>query len=394
LEPGRKPSSENHRMEFLEWKHHIESLERMDGFQPLEKDQAKEALTYLQKVLGDDFFYRASAGDRCVARHPMLQLLANFAPCSRRCIARFARCLRILEGSPNLDKVLARLDDITQFDHDALVIKLAAKLVGEGLRARFEPTMEVKNNQRQPDLRLDDPFTGETVFLEVVTQGPAQMAREATDASSAVFNTVFGISFNLCISGRWYKTPSKQVLVAIVEKIKGSAVRALNERTIVFVQEEDTLEMALCHADKKAHLLDPWCKERGLSCGFLGPRIRRNDTVRLKRKMRDEQNQLPRDNANVIVILAADAFLGLGGVRRVIGEVEEGVLKYDHVHLVIVHGEHIDDRAVPFTGHDGDHRYTCRIVDGTVENDLLLLNRNSRIKLSPNLLEKFCQVFQ
>lgn len=380
-------------MQFLAWRHHIESLERIDAFQPLEKKQAKEALQYLQQVLGDDFLWRATAGEPGVARHPMLQLLANFAPCSRRSIARFAGYLRILEGSQNLDKVLARLDDITQFDHDALLIKLAAKLVREGLRARFEPTMEVKNNQRQPDLRLDDPFTGETVFLEVVTQAPAQMAREATDASSAVFNAVFGISFNLSISGRWYKTPSKQVLGAIVEKIKGSAVRALNERTIVFVQKEETLEMALCHTDEKAHLLDPWSKERGLSCGFLGPSIRRNETVRLKRKMRDEQDQLPRDNANVIVILAADAFLGLGGVRRVIGEVEEGVLKYDHVHLVIVHGEYIDDRATPFTGHDRDHRYTRRLVDGTAENDLLLLNRHSRMKLSPNLLEKFCRVF-
>ena len=253
--------------------------------------------------------------------------------------------------------------------------------------------MEVKNNQRQPDLRLDDPLTGETVFLEVVTQPPAQRAREASEASSAVFNAVLGISYNLSISGRWYKTPSKQVLGAILERIKGSAVRALNERTIVFVQEEETLEMALCHTDEKVRLLDPWSKEKGLSCGFLGPTIRRNDTVRLKRKMRDEQDQLPRDNANVIVIRAADAFLGLGGVQRVIGEVEEGVFKYDHVQLVIVHGEYMDDQAVPFTGYDRGHRYTRKIVDGTVENDLLLLNRHSRMKLSPNLLEKVSRVF-
>jgi len=380
-------------VEFLKWKHHIESLERMDGFLPLERDQAKEALEYLQKMLGHDFLWRATAREPGIARHPVLQLLANFAPCSRRGIARFAGHLRILEGSQNLDKVLARLDDITQFDHDALLIKLAAKLVGEGLRARFEPTMEVEDNQRQPDLRLDDPFTGETVFVEVATQTTAKKEREATNASSAVIGAVFGISFNLCISGRWYKTPSKQVLGAILERIKGSALRALNERTIVFVQEEDTLEMALCHRDEKARVLDPWSKERGLSCGFLGPVIRSNDTIRLKYKIGRKQAQLPPDNANVIVILATDAFLRAGGVRRIINEVEEEVLKYDHVHLVIVHGEYIDDRAVPFTGHDRDHRYTRRIVDGTAENDLLLLNRHSRMKLSPNLREKFCRVF-
>src|SRR6266850_6906474 len=94
------------------------------------------------------------------------QVLANYAPSSRRSITRFADQLRILDASPNLGNVLARLQDVTQFDHDALLIKVASRLVEDGLRARFEPTMAVKNNQKQPDLKLQDPLTGETLFLE------------------------------------------------------------------------------------------------------------------------------------------------------------------------------------------------------------------------------------
>ena len=134
-------------MEFLEWKHHIDGLERMDGFHGSERHQAKEALQYLQRVLGDDFLSKCSAGDPYVARHPFLMLLANFAPCSRRDIARFAGHLRTLEGSQNLENVLARLHDVTQFGHDALLIRSAANLVGEGLRASFEPTMPERKNQ-------------------------------------------------------------------------------------------------------------------------------------------------------------------------------------------------------------------------------------------------------
>jgi len=381
-------------VQFLAWKHHIESLERMDGFNALEKHRAKEALEYLQTVLGGDFLLRSSAGDPCVARHPIRMLLANFAPCSRRRIARFAGYLRTLEGSQNLDKVMAKLHDLAQFDHDALLIKSAAKLVGEGLRARFEPTMPEGNNQRQPDLRLDDPLTGEALFLEVATQAPAQRERDALDASSAIIKVVYGISLELCFSGHWHKTPPEQDLGDILERIKACAVRALDERTLVSVHEEGTLELALCHRDEKASLLDPWSKERGfLPCGLEGPLVNTNTTVRLKRKIRNKQDQLPRDKANVIVILDADAFLRAGGVRRVISEVEEGVFKYDHVHLVIVHGEYIDDREVPFAGYKDGHRYTRRIGDGIAENDLLLLNRHSRMKLSPDLLAKFYRVF-
>jgi len=381
-------------VQFLEWNHHIESLEQMSGFHAQEKRQSKEGLLYLQHVLGDDFLQRCSTENPFVARHPILQWLANFAPSSRGSIARFAGHLRILEGSQNLGNVLARLHDITQFNHDALLIKSASRLVSDGLEARFEPTMAVKNNQKQPDLRLDDPLTGETLFLEVSTQTSSQKEREVTDTNSAVFAAVFGPSYDLSFSGRWYSTPSTKVLSDILERIKCGAARARSERTIVTVEEEGIFEMALCHRDDKTSLLDPWSAKRGLSgCGFVGPVMSSNDTVRIKWKIRNEQVQLPRDGANVIVILATDAFLRAGGVRRVMSEVEVGVFEYEHIHLVIVHGEYIDDREVPFTGSEREHQYTRRIVDGMVESDLLLVNQHSRTKLSTNLIAKFRRFF-
>jgi hypothetical protein len=379
-------------MEFLGWKDHIEGLERVHGFRGLERQEAEKALRYLQIVLGDDFLRKCCPGDPVVARHPVLMLLANCAPSSRLALARFADYVRALQGSDNIGNVLARLRDLREFGHDALLIKTAAGLVGEGLRVRFEPTMPVANNRKQPDLKVEEPLTGEAFYLEVVTQGPARRMDEAIHASSAVVNAVFGVSLDLCFSGRWRETPSEQNLADVLKRVKESAVRALNERTMVFVEEGGILEMALCHSDGKTSLLDPWSRERGLSCGFLGPDITRNDTVRLRRKIRREQQQLPRGYANVIVILAPDTFLGLGGVPRVIREVEDMVFKYDHVHVVIVHGEHIDDRKAPFSGDVGGHGYTRRILDGTVENNLLLVNRDSRMKLSPELLNKLREV--
>ena len=381
-------------MEFREWGHHIEGLERMRGFGAQEKNEAKEALRYLQNVLGEDFLWRASAGDLCLGRHPLLGMLANLAPSSRRAITRFAGHLRILERSQNFDKVLKRLADTTQFDHDALLIKSASRLVGDGLHARFEPTIDVKNKQKQPDVKLQDPVSGEILFLEVTTQRPAQHERVAVETNSAVITTIFGISTDLCFSCRWDTTPSPEALPDILERIKSSATYALTERTIVPVQENDVLEMALCHRDDRESLLDPWCVERGLSPGgFLGPVMTSNDAVRIKWKIIKEQAQLPRDNANVIVILAPDAFLRAGGVRRVISGVEDGVFQYDHVHLVIVHGEYIDDREVPVSGHEREHRYTRRMVDGIAENDLLLLNRHARKRLSDSVLDKFRRLF-
>lgn len=124
LEPDES-LGENGSVQFLEWNHHIESLEQMSGFHAQEKEHAREGLLYLQNVLGDDFLQRCSTEIPFVARHPILQWLANFAPSSRRSIARFGDHLRMLEGSQNLGNVLVRLHDITQFNHDALLIKSA-----------------------------------------------------------------------------------------------------------------------------------------------------------------------------------------------------------------------------------------------------------------------------
>jgi hypothetical protein len=380
-------------VEFLKWQYHIDGLERMEGFGQGEKDKARQALRYLQRVLGDDFLLRSSP-EPFTAHHPLMMLLANFAPCSRLDLARFAAYVSALEGSENLDRLVTKLHDITQFDHNALLIKSAARLVRQGLRARFEPTMPVRNNQRQPDLLLHYPQTGDTAFVEVVKQDTQQSMRRASENNSAVLRTLYSITFDLCHSARWQRLPSPQELESILEKTRTGASRALNGRTMTVVQEKDVLDMALCHRDQRAFLLDPWCEKRGLSCGlFLGPTLARNDTFRLKLKIQREQEQLPRDTAGVVLILASDAFLGTRGVSRVIREVEQEVFKHDHVHLVIVHGEYIDEREVPFTGWDGRHRYTRRIVDGNVENDLLLVNKRSRLKLSADLLERFYSVF-
>jgi hypothetical protein len=380
-------------VQFLEWNYHIEALEQINGFDAQEKQEAKQALLYLQTILGDDFLRRSSLEEPFVARHPLLRTLANFAPSSRRAITRFARQLRILERSQNLCNVVARLHDVTQFDHDALLIKLASRLVVKGLEARFEPTMEVKNNQKQPDLRLEDPVAGETVFVEVTTQIASQREREITDANTAVFTAVFGTRYDACLSGRWESMPSKHALGRILEKIDDAKMRAINEQNIVTVREHGILEMALCHRDQ-ANLLHLWSVERDLSGnGLIGPTMSCNDTVRIKRKIRDEQVQLPEKTANVLVILAPDVFFRAGGLRRVAREVEEGVFKYDQVHLVILHGEYIGDSEGPSACEVGEHRYTRRIVDGFAEHDFVLVNRHSQKKLSESFFSKLSRSF-
>jgi hypothetical protein len=174
----------------------------------------------------------------------------------------------------------------------------------------------------------------------------------------------------------------------ILKKIDDAKTRAISERTVVAVQEDGVLEMALCHADE-ANLLDLWSAERDLSGnGLIGSTMISNDTVRIKRKIRDEQLQLPEETANILVVSTPDVFFRAGGLRRIAREVEGAVFKHDQVHLVILHGEYIGEAEGPATCDVGEHRYSRRIVDGTVEQYLVLVNQHSRRKLSNSFLSR------
>jgi hypothetical protein len=118
-----------------------------------------------------------------------------------------------------------------------------------------------------------------------------------------------------------------------------------------------------------------------------------NDTRRIKWKIRSEQMQLPHGNANVLVVLAPDVFFRAGGLRRAAREVEEGVFKYDQVHFLVLHGEYTGEPKGPTSGGVREHRYSRRIVDGSVEQNLVLVNRHSRRKLSDSLFSKFSRSF-
>ena len=66
---------ETNSVQFLEWNYHIEALEQIRGFESDEKQDAEQALLYLQRVLGDDFLRRCNVDEPFVARHPMLKYI-------------------------------------------------------------------------------------------------------------------------------------------------------------------------------------------------------------------------------------------------------------------------------------------------------------------------------
>ena len=217
-----------------DWQQLADNVDSLEELTVLEKNQAKQGFQYLRKALGEDFLRRiwVQVSPEGLP-HPLMGLMINFAPWTRRELTRLSEALRILKGSENLEALIARLEDPKKFRHDELVIKSAAKLVTEGLLAGFEPTLPVAQNQKQPDIKLQNPETGETLFLEVAVQGSARSANEAYAAMNAVTFSLMRVGVGIQWAGRMLKTPAIPHWEEIARAVDKAIQRAQEEHILV-----------------------------------------------------------------------------------------------------------------------------------------------------------------
>jgi len=152
----------------------------------------------------------------------------NFAPWTRKYLTRLAASIRALETSPNIANVLRQLEEADRFLHNVLLIEATAKLVLEGFRAAFEPTLPPANFQKQPDAKLVSPETQEEIFLEVSILGRARESIEAFEAMNAVTITFMKMPAGVRWAGRLYKIPAPSHLADVVSRIEKALKRTFS----------------------------------------------------------------------------------------------------------------------------------------------------------------------
>src|SRR5262249_16741076 len=134
-------------------------------------------------------------------------------------LTRFADSLRVLEESENLQGVIRQLEERDRFSHNVLLLDSSAKLVREGLRATFEPTVPVGDRRKQPDARFRSDETQETVFLDVAIHQSARKSIEAHDTMNTMIRPFMVLPFGFRWAGRLSKIPAPPHMSDIVAKV-------------------------------------------------------------------------------------------------------------------------------------------------------------------------------
>ena len=178
----------------------------------------------------------------------------NFAPATRLGVVKWSKNLQALESCENVGRVLSDFERRNKCEHAYRLVEVAAAFAHEGMKILFEPPSSGQENGKRADALVEYPPTRERFFLELSRQGLANAQLEAFNAMSDCYAPLWKIDPALRFSGKLLKMPAEIHLEEISRRVEAAGLRALAEKKLVEVIDEDTLEMAICPSDKLPEL--------------------------------------------------------------------------------------------------------------------------------------------
>jgi hypothetical protein len=355
-----------------DWEQFSAALIQGGGRCPPEFINIREALSYLRRLLGEDYIEQANN----IYAHPFLGLAAISWAGLRHEFLNWIGQVHSLEGCPNVEMVLHDLRVASRSVHAYALLEIGGRLRQQGFEVSFEPETEVPDFRFRPDARIGLPFTGESFFVELSCQSLAHRQMNAFDAMAACQRPVQEHFEKLKCSFRLQRIPAPEHLDELVGQIQDVVETVRATRHLAEVVEPGVLVMGICHRDNP-YELDAWRAAHGIHFeGYEGPVDSIDEIDELKRKIRSKQRQLPAGHANLLCIENDRVFSHYSDVSELALDLQEEVFKYANVAFVLIRGSNGSgrDEMAEATSY-GVHKFERRVNEGQVQRSLLLSNR-------------------
>lgn len=375
--------------DYMDWEKLTQHCEVLVGLTEFEKDRAKRAFLLLKKEFGDDFLKSAF-----IDHHPIVQYIVNLAPWTRKWIMWFAEAIKELKDQVNYPNLLSRLKDNEKFGEGLSVLEIAYKLSKAGFRISIDPSVNASGRPKIPDLKVCNEDNGEELFVEVSIQGESIIQKEAWQTMQRIHDPLWRSVPFMHYCGRIHKILADRHLDDIAKKVEKIIERVRKENAFHELVIEGIIEMGIAPEDDK-EILQKWAMERGLKVGeFSGPPFDVNEILRTKRKIEDEQKQLPNDNPNIIIVMNNNLFFHAKDIRQIISELEEEVYRYPHLLSVVVSGGYLGGGDNTIIMKDQHVFIRKTRADLLVEQYIILFNQFCDIKISPATITKMYNAFR
>lgn len=374
--------------DYMDWEKLSQHCETIDGLTEFEKDKAKRSFLLLRKEFGDEFLKGAF-----VDHHPICQYLVNLAPWTRKWIVWFAEAIKELQDQNNYQKLLSRLRDREKFREGLSVLEIAYKLSKAGFGITFDPQIDCSGQTKIPDLNVCNEDNGEELFVEVSIQRESKREKEGWQTMQRIHEPIWRCVPFMHYCGRIHKILTEKHLDDITKEVEKTVERVKKENAFHELVE-DIIEIGIAPQHDE-EILQKWATEKGFKVGeFYGPSYDVDEIGRTKRKIGNEQRQLPSDNPNIVVIVNNNLFLHVKNIREMISELEEEVYRYPHLLFVIVSGGYMGggENTLPMKDL---HLYISKTKASLlVEQYIILFNKFYDCKISPSTITKVYNAFR
>lgn len=363
---------------------HCEQIVGLDNAQVI---RIKKAFEFLKDEFGADFLKNNSG----VKLHPFFWYIYNQVAHTRLWFADFAESLQQLKSCDNYNGLLNRLKDVAKFDEAETVLQAAIKFKKSEFAVEFDQPVYVGNTSRVPDLKLTNSFTNESFYCEISRLTASDEERHAEKTEFTLYHSISAPPVMLKKAGRAHRILEKDELDIYCEQIKNFSHKVAFDSGFGELIIEDVLTLGLA---KEEHLdwLDNWAVKNHCTVNsFEGPQIRTDELYRMKNKIFKEQQQLPPDLPNLIMIYDGDFFYRGYNLSDIISILQEPIYKYDHVLAVIIQGGCIGDMEQVSVMKDFNlYLQKIRNIINT-EQYLIMLNKFCTKPISFNTVSKIYQ---
>jgi len=369
--------------EFWNWDYWIQDSQLLEGLSAFEKREVERAFLFLRKELGENFLELAFNN-----RHPICWYIVNRAPWARKWITWFAEALKALKNAENYSSLLERIKDPLKFNEAIAVLEFAYKFSKNDFKVVIDPSIEFFEKRKKPDLKITDQDKQDELFIEISRLIESETEKRAFETLRRITDVLWREVPFFVYSGRVYKILSKRHLEEVCRKVEELIKKVKQSRLFQELTIDNVIEIGIAPVDDVTHL-EEWASDRGLKIGFFeGPSFEIDEIRRIRAKIRKEQEQLPNNYPNILIISVRNFNLLSRNIDKAISELEEEVYEYPHLLFVIIQGKQLglgEDRSFM----KGQHVYIEKTTSyHTVEKFIVLLNRFCDYKVSPSVITK------
>ena len=361
---------------------------KMDHLTEQERQDAGVALIELQNIFGNQYFDE---------RHPLFFRFAGGWIWPFKWVVPFSCLLSSLKSHPDFARLIEDLRNGDRFDERMSILEILEILLPKGFCFSLDSKVEVSKKIKKPDIYIQLGQQEPGFFMEVSSLSQGHKERQATRVFRTIHEMFWRNFHQLTISGRCERVLSDIHLNHVVEQVRAAAEKATATSGFEKVELDGVLQLAMAIKAKEENL-QKWAVDHGLEVGeFRGPGADVSEISRLSIKLQEEQKQLPKDRANVIVIhshLFCDSPGSPETFEYLVHHLEEEIFRFPHVAWVVLVFRWIGNHRNPGFRHREHICVNRKRFDILCDTSLIFKNRFAATALSKEVEAAFVTAFQ